>query len=228
MENHIHVSKRLFSNQVYFTFLVASLLIHWRFIATVFLVQNDSILKHYGITKDEYLKRLLFDTQEIFSSVVIVFLPFFITWFIIYIVQPRLMPILLQKHKDYEVEKEKIEIRAERKLAEERAKKVTAEAREAEAKIKIIKAEAQSVEADPSIKWERSFLKFKNSSYHHLFLDLVKDFYSGNEHIQDGGFASYLDSIGVINTNPDNPNTIMNFSEKGKYFIRRMNEVETE
>lgn len=225
MENHIHVSKRLFSNQVYFTFIITSLLVHWRFIATVFLVQNDSIFAHYGITKDIYLKQLLFDTSEPFLSAVLILLPFFITWFILYIVQPWVLINLLQKHKDYEIEKEKIEIRAERKLADERVKKMIAEVKETEAKTKVFRAEAQSLEADPSIKWERSFLKFNNSPYQHLFLDLVKDFYSGKEHIDDGGFASYLDAIGVIVVDPVNPNSVTSFTDKGKYFIRRMNEV---
>lgn len=219
--------KKLFSNSVYATFLLASLVIHWRFLATIFLVQNETIIAHHGMTKDAYLKSLLFSKEEPVTSVILLVLPFLGTWFILFVIQPKVILPLLRKDKEYEIEKEIIDFHKDQKILEERIKKAAVELREAELHTRALKKQSEVAEADPSIKWERSFLKFKNSPYYETFISLVKEFYSGNAEIFDGGLASYLDSIGVIHINATRPQEIQEFSEKGKYFIRRINEFDS-
>lgn len=190
----------------------------------MFLVSNDTIFSTHGITKDVYLKHILFDWDHPWISLLVLIIPFAVTGAVLYWLQPRFLVMLFKKHKKYEVDKEKVEIDAEKELAEERTKKVNAEVKEVEAKTRIIKAEREIERTDPMFKWEEDFKSFKNTPTYYSFGSLVDSFYNGEQSSRDTKLVSFLDSLGAIELAQGNPSYIMSFTDKGKYFIRRMRE----
>lgn len=171
-----NINHRIFSNPVYFIFGFSWTLLHWRFFVVMFLVSNENIISNYGITKDIYLKHILFDTSCWWWSLLIIALPFFITWIILYIIQPEVLPTLLQQHKDYEDKRLSIEKGLEIK------KKVVLDLTE-----KNIKKEEELEKLNPESKWLREFLEFRNHFISKNFEYIIQSIYEhgGNISVKD-------------------------------------------
>lgn len=103
-----NVNDRFFSNPVYFLLLVTWCLVHWRFFVAMFFVSEENIPLDFA-TKDLYLKALLFDTEHHLISILVLLSPLILVLFVLYVVQPYLLPALLRKHISYERQKIDIE-----------------------------------------------------------------------------------------------------------------------
>lgn len=224
------INNRIFSNPVYFIFILSSAIVHWRFFATMFLVSNESIVSNYKVTKDVYLKHILFDPNNWIISSIILLIPFIITGLILYLIQPQFLIVLLKKHTEYEVRREMLQIEADRALADERAQRDKKEEMqvkaEAEKTIAQISTKAEIAKIDPTVPWEDEFQKLKSSSAYTHFKYFVQRFYSGDKSVNNPSLASYLDSAGITNMSPNSPNYANSFTDKGKYFVRRVQESE--
>jgi hypothetical protein len=212
------------TNQLYGTFFLSWLIFHWNFVFSIFALDDTKILISTGLLKNDYLihKYFNFNSPYFYFSWV---MPFIFTYLIIWKLPKWILIPAYQKGKEYEAEKRIIKNQEEmkvrvviRKLEEENVKiaKVMTEKVEEEQKIK---------EADPTIGWDEEFFNFKQNQNYFQFRNIVDNFYSGNGgEINNGKVSSYLDSLGLINLADGNPNYIKTFTEKGKYFIRKMNE----
>jgi len=217
------VGKTRLTNPLYGTFLFTWFVFHWNFIFAVFSIDDKEILKLTGLLKNDYLVYRYFDVGDWyfwFSWLV----PFIFTYLIVWELPERVLLPAYRKSKEHETKKRIVKneeelkvIIAVRHLEEENTKtaKVIAERAEEEKKI---------MEKDPTFKWEEDFLKFKETPTYYTFGDLVDEFYRGEQNTRNTILVSFLDSLGAIELAPQNPSYIMGFTDKGKYFIRRMRE----
>ena len=227
------INDRIFSNPIYFIFSLSWFLVHWRFFATMFLVSNDSVVSNYHVTKDVYLKHILFDPNHLVISSLIVTLPFLVTWLILYHIQPKLLLVLFKKHKGYEVEKERIEIITEKELAEAREKKVKAEVAEVKAKVNKVRAEKE-IQEDKTVKWGKEYDEFKLTQHYGSFGRIVESIYQHNGLVMwypRGGtvkiglpqsLLAYAHTHELVELGKDGNNQTITLTEKGKFFVAKM------
>ncbi len=207
---------RIFSNPVYFTFGLSWILVHWRFFVTMFFVSNESILSQYHLTKDVYLKHLLFDTSHYCISLLVIATPFLVTAFVLYCLQPKILPGLLKKHKEYDDVRIKIE---KGKIAEE----VVVE----KEKKSLLDLKEQNILKEENItkkEWDEDYERFTSSGHYEKFESLVDNLYSGSDKGMwlsnfDARDISYFDALGLIILSP---NQVESLTGKGKYFLLKM------
>lgn len=228
------INNRVFSNPIYFIFCLSSVLVHWRFFATMFLVSNDSIFLNYQVTKDVYLRHVLFDPNHWEISLFVVALPFFITWLILYHIQPKLLLTLFSKHKDYEIEKEKIEILAGKTIAEARASRAKVEVVEVKARASKAKVEKE-IQAESTIKWGKEYEEFKSTQHYSSFGRIIESIYqhgglvewyppgSGYKIGVSQSLLAYAHTHELVELSKDKNNyQIITLTEKGKFFVAKM------
>lgn len=228
------VNDRIFANPIYFIFGLSWFLVHWRFFVVMFFVSSETILSKYYVTKDVYLKHVLFDPNHWLISSFVLLLPFVITGLVLYLLQPKVLLALIKKHTTYEVEKERIGITAEKELTEARVGKVKAEV--VEEKIKATKAVAQAkrIEADPTSTWPEEFEDFKKSLLYPKFDYIIQAVYehSGDTVVKNESyygapptFQIPKDILAFSHTSDlvsmDKVKGKIELTEKGKYFVKR-------
>lgn len=219
------IIKNRLTNPLYGTFFLTWVIFHWNFIFSILVLDDRKVLVLTGLLKNDYLLYRYFDIYDWyfwFSLLV----PFVLTYFIIWKFPKWILIPAYRKSKEHETEKRIIKnteelkvITAIRLLEEENVKTA-----------KIITERAQerkrAQQADPTIGWEEDFLKFKESANYDAFRQAVGNFYSGHREVNNNSLTSYLDSMGIAKLSENNPNYIMSFTDKGSYFIRKMNEFQ--
>lgn len=228
---------RIFANPIYFIFGLSWFLVHWRFFVVMFLVSNESVISSYGVTKDVYLKHILFDTNSWWVSSGVVLIPFVVTWVILYWVQPRFLVMLFKKHKDYEVEKEKVEIRAKKEILTEETQVVKKEEEKLVAQKKKATKQKEVEKTDPSFFWTQEYQEFKETRHYVIFDNVLESLYKQGgrtawypvngayEKTVPKSLLAYIHAHGLVElSNDKNNNQIITLTGKGKFFVGKYTE----
>lgn len=229
------VNNRVFSNPVYFIFILSVLLVHWRFFVILFFVSNESIVANYHVAKDVYLKHVFFDPNHLFISTVVFSLPFFITLLILYILQPKVLPMLLRKHKEYEDARLEIEAGVVKKeKAVITAKEQNEKEKERLLKLREINETKEFKLNDQTVLWEKEYEnEFRRSRFFREFKFIVESIYERNGVIlvnnkfipSEADFRIPKELLAYAHTNGlvsivNNGNNI-DLTEKGKFFVKK-------
>lgn len=217
-----NINNKVFLNPIYFIFGISWVLVHWRFFVVMFLISNNDIVLEYKITKDVYLKTILFDMNYWYCSILVILIPFFVTWLVIYHIQPKLFPPLLRKHKKYEDEKLSIE-----KGIEEKKKEVLNLTED------NVKKQKEIEKLAPESLWLRDFLEFTKHFLYKDFNYIIQSIYeyNGNVSVEDTRYygaqdlfripkeiLAYCHTTNLINF--DNNKSKIELTEKGKFFVK--------
>lgn len=229
------VDNRVFSNPVYFIFILSVLLVHWRFFVVLFFVSNESIVASYHVAKDIYLKHIFFDPNHCVISSIVFLVPFFITWLILYILQPKVLPMLLRKHKEYEDARLEIEAGVVKKeKAVITAKEQNEKEKEQLLSLREMNAVKESKLNNQTVLWGKEYEnEFKKSDFFYKFRLIVESIYerSGAVSVKNETFPEIIDFripkelLAYAHTNglvsfTNNGNNI-DLTEKGKFFVKK-------
>ncbi len=228
--------KNRVTSPIYGIFLISWAVFHWELIYTAFFVSEQKIWEATGgMLKNEYLKQSFFDFSNP-SFYIFWVLPFVVTWLVIWKFPKWLSIPAFKKDQESGLEKKKIKLTLEKEL-----EKVTKELeKEGLERLKITKEKKQKEkeieETDPTVIWQREFDQFVlNQKNIEAVTTANKAIYetegkfTGNRTNVSSGYNTYLfpdslsrlDTLGLIKIAPDKRN-VMEFTEKGKYFIRRL------
>ncbi|MFZ2205228.1 MAG: hypothetical protein WAV23_01410 [Minisyncoccia bacterium] len=219
--------KSRLTNSIYGTFTMCWIVFHWNFLYAVFALDDTKIFQLTNKLKNDYLWGKYFSIHDPyfwFSW----FMPFFVTWLIIWKFPNWFLISGYKKEEKYKTEKKKI------KLIEEKEIKSLETALEKEA-LKTITAVAQKViqekkikDTDPTILWEEEFNDFrKNEMFFKLFYLIINSIYERRGFIDDGMNHKIPTDILVYSDTNELIKIIGNkieFTPKGKFFVKKYNE----
>ena len=227
--------KNRLTNPVYGTFVISWIIFHWNFIFSILFLSEDKILETTGLLKNDYLVYRFFSLTDWYLYVSWL-APFLLTWIIIWKLPEWILIRAYKKNEEYETEKIIIKIIEERKIEEEKTKyekeivkktKEVPEKKEEEKKIKNI---------DPTMEWGE---ELKNITQNPLIVQAIQNgvraIYQTNGEFttraERGGmsityiqpdFLSRLDTLGLIEITKGTYGSKMNFTNKGKFFVREL------
>lgn len=223
------LKKRLLS-PIFGTFIIYSVISHWQFFVTAFLVSSDQIWVAKHMLKAEYLKVTYANPHDwyFYASWIV---PAVFTWLTIWKFPDWFLLKADQKDTDYRVAKENIRLQGEKKIIREELAVQRISTKKAEQETQKIKKqrEAKSILSQDQI-WKEEFDEFRKS---HLFskmrqLESVLYTNSGNTRKWNGtSHARIIDSDilasahtdGLITINGASEKEKIELTEKGKYFM---------
>lgn len=220
------LNKRL-TSPIYGVFLISWVAFHWNFVYTMFFVSENKIWDVTKKLKNVYLQETYFNFKD-WSFYLFWFLPFLITYVVIWWFPKFISLPAYSKEEEYKTEKKKIKLRElsklrnlENKVEKENLAKLDIEKQKSEKEMNLIKL-------DPSKKWILEYNVFKNSEYFKDFNFILESIYEnrGRTGWEDEnrvwitipqGILAYSHSAGIIEIKQDNT---INLTNKGKFFVK--------
>jgi len=211
-----NIKKRL-NSPIYGTFFIFWLILHWRFVFTIFFMSEDAIIEKTGLLKNDYLVMTFFTYDFYFW--ILTFAPFLMTYIAIWILPKYVLIPAFEEDEKNQTTKIVFRITEEKRIEDAKVqkeeavvKKVTAVAKQAvqEKKIKENLSEEE--------KWDIEYLQFKKAQAFQHFRSFLQTVYGGAnyKHSFDPNVLAEVDSFNLIEIN-DNYVTL---NKKGKYFSR--------
>lgn len=224
------------TSPVYGVFIISWLIFHWKFVYTAIFVSEEKIWMATGGTlKSDYLTQTFFNFSDI-SFYLLLALPFLFTWLFIWKF-PKWISIPAFK-KSQESDTEKLEIKLQNRISILRGRLKITEVIEEETKRKkeIKEQEKEIKEIDPMTEWLKEFEQvFLSAEDTEAIIVGSKAIYeTGGKFVNmqtktNPGYNTYisstslsrLDALGLIKIRSDRRDA-MEFTEKGKFFIREL------
>lgn len=141
---------------------------HWQGLYATFFVDQQLILKKYGLLKNEYVFKYFFgyhgllDWQFIFGLIV----PAILTCLFILIVPRKLFVHFYKQEQGYRIDKRLIKIKEEERVAERQERLATQVEKTVQAEIKATDKKREAAQKDPTILWNEEYetVKVKNAN----------------------------------------------------------------
>lgn len=234
MDSVMGVIKDRLVDPVYGTFFVLWGILHWKFLYTMFFVDEKIILSKTGQLKSDYLSSTFFNTEDIYFWVFSI-LPFMLTYVFIWHLPKWVLAKAYREHLAHKANNEIAKISQEKIIEEKRAEL----ARETVKKEKAVEEqkdiEKRIKEIDPTLGWGEEFEHLKGTRLYQNLDYIVKSIYEHDGFIK----KEKMNGLGQIYTIFEVPNDIIAYShtnglllftnkhkqidltDKGKYFIKR-------
>jgi hypothetical protein len=223
--------KSRLNSSVYGTFLIFWLIFHWRFVYTLFFVDERIIWSSMQIFKNDYLIKTFFDWGTINFYIWWV-LPFIFTYLAIWILPHYVLLPAFQKEQEYEFKKRKLEINNEKKLIDETTELQKAKVEELEVVEEKVQKEQKIKEAtDPEVKWKEEYKQFIRSGFFSDFNKIIKSIYQNNGDIKVPNeygnivFQVPENLLAYVHVNDlvilDKHEGKIELTEKGKFFVKQ-------
>lgn len=224
------------TSPVYGVFIVSWLIVHWKFVYTAFFVSEEKIWEATeGMLKSDYLTQTFFNFSN-FQFYLFFALPFLLTWLLIWKFPKWISIPAFRKSQEFEVEKSKIKLQTRLNVLEEqlRITEVTEQKTKKEKEIKEQEKEIKKI--DPTIEWLN---EFNNILLKEKDVQAIKEGsrviyetngrFTTNPENERHGYNSYisssslsrLDALGLVKMMSEKRD-VMEFTEKGKFFIREL------
>lgn len=231
------VVKRKASNSLLGTFALFWIACHWSFFVILFFVDEQKILLQTGMLKNEYLETVLCSFN--FKTIVHWLAPFVLTWLMIWKLPKWVLTPAFKQEESYRLEKQKIRIETDSKIESEKIKfnKQKVENLNVISEVKLKERDIQKI--DPTIRWESEFEEFKSSPFYRNFEQIISSIYSHGGRIRTYDNSNdrwliipketlaYCHSNGLIEFSDQKEESIINLTEKGKYFVKKYSHGES-
>lgn len=226
------------SNPLYGTFIISWSIFHWNFLYSLFFLSEDKIWESQKILKNDYLISRYFDFSDPYFYISWI-LPFVVTYIVIWRLPNWLFLRAYEENSSYETGKVLIQLSQKTKIEKEQAKLEQESAKKVEAVVTRKRAEKIVKDLDPAVEWARELKKYENSllegmRYARQAIYQTNGAFSaqqGDKWDQESyipsNILSRLDAFGLvkIERNPNHPSrSVVSFTEKGKYFLRQLQE----
>lgn len=222
------VLKNRVANPVYGTFAIAWVALHWEFVFSIFLLDQDLIRKQTGMLKNEYLVSRFFDPCEWyfwFSWMA----PFLITWLVIWKLPGWIFLPAFREEERFLFERRKIRLTHQKDL--EILEKEAAQKSVERLEVVAEKAEKEKeiVNIDPTIGWENDYRDFLGTRYSEQFPLLIESIYNhdgytawGTQSMGDVSLSlellAYAHSNGLVTRLGSSQ---IDLTAKGTFFVKR-------
>lgn len=207
------------TSPIYGIFIISWLIVHWKFIFTMFFVSGDKILEKTSLLKHEYLEQNFFDISTL-EFWILNIIPFIVTWLSIWIL-PKIIAIpAFKKNEEQATIKKIIRLVEQRKLEEAKVRKL-------DVITEKIKKEKEITTIDPSLNWQNEYINFQKTPNYSRFKFIVDSIYKHNGLIRrdSQGFEIpnsiliYAHTSDLITLDQEKKN--VELTEKGKFFVKQ-------
>lgn len=224
------------TSPVYGVFVISWLIVHWKFVYTALFVSEEKIWEATGgMLKSDYLTETFFNFSN-FEFYLFFLLPFLFTWLLIWKFPKWVSIPAFRKSQEFEVEKSKIKLQTMSDILKEqlRITELTEQKTKKEKEIKQQEKEIKKI--DPTIEWfnefnnilpkEKDVQAIKEGSRviyetNGRFVTNLRNVTSGYSTYISSPSLSRLDALGLIKMVSEKRD-VMEFTEKGKFFIREL------
>ncbi|MFC1802236.1 hypothetical protein ACFLY7_02230 [Patescibacteria group bacterium] len=225
------VLKKHIFNPVYLTFVLSWLFFHWRVWVILFFVDEEKIFKKFGYLKDEYLRKIIFDSswQEQVSSFL---LPFLMTYLIVWLFPKLVLLSAFEEDETHRAKKFIIRIKKDKKIEEEKKELEKEKLEKTEIIIEKKKKEKEVKDQNPEILWKKEYQHFKKTNFFKKFKYIIDSIYKHKGHTRvwnlnnqisfeiPGNLLSYCHVNKIINFTNEEKEKI-DLTEKGEFFVNK-------
>ena len=209
------------SSTLIFVFVIFWIICHSQGFATMFFTDQNLIFQKYGLLKNEYLQRYFFGNFCDFDFWARTLLPFFLTWFYIWILPKLLINRAYKKQINDKIDREIIKEEAQQKLIKKQKETTKEEVAAAKEQVKLVKENKKIEDETPEMTWEKAYDDFtKIDGYNIALAQLREVMYSHQGFIRREWISSnslmICDTNGLINITG---NTGL-ITDKGKFFLK--------
>ena len=230
--------KNRLTNPLYGTFIISWLVFHWNFIITLFFVSEDKIWQTTSLLKNDYLRQILFNPYSWVSWVSWV-APFLLTYFLIWIMPGWILIKAFNKTEEYESQKNIIKLRKEIEIERIKTELETEKVKKTKVVSEKITEEKKIKSKDPSTVWQEQLENLVLTTP--VFIDALKaavnvvyktsgNFTTRQDEARDFApflppeYLSRIDTIGLVKISKGTYGNKIDFTEKGKFFVNKLQE----
>lgn len=230
------IKKRMVT-PVYGTFITFWAIFHWRALYSTFFMSEDYIFKATGLLRDQYIANLFWNSEKIFTSLLNWIAPLILTWVTIWFAPKYILIPAFKKEEEYRIEKIKTRLESQEKITQEETKLTKKETEKLKAVERKITKEEQIKSKDPRTMWNEEYEKFKGTNNFNSFYLIIESLYKHGGRVEwytpgssygtsvPRDLLAYAHSNELIELDVDkNNNTVIKLTEKGKFFIAKINE----
>ena len=218
---------------VYGTFLIWFLVVHSKFIITLFFVSEDKIWEaHNHILKSDYLYNTFFDYTK-WSTWIYWILPFILTFLTIWIFPKLFLMRAYRKIEEHEAEKLIDHLKAQDVVEKARKTLLQTETETLKAIDQKNEQEKQITEKNPSVLWNQEYKDLENTKFYKDFDLIIESIYEHGGNTKWGWDSRagvyereiptrtlvFFDANGLVDLEGDD-NSIR-LTDKGRYFIKQ-------
>lgn len=224
------------------TFLVASstfwAIIHWKGLVALFFVDQELIMKKYGLLKNEYIAQEFFGfhaqtiSWELCYEVIIFFLPFILAYLYVWWLPKFITNPSYKKETEYKIKRRIIKLDADRKVEEAEAQRTKATTKKVKETTKLAEAKRELMQNDPQHALNTDYQDFKKNNRNALRIlaELKRTIYDYHGLVNKNGSMStamlavcHVNDLVDVNYDPLSGMEIK-LTSKGKNFLKKYGE----
>ncbi|MBQ6461187.1 hypothetical protein IJJ36_02000 [Candidatus Saccharibacteria bacterium] len=212
------------SSTLIFVFIVFWIICHSQGFATMFFTDQNLIYQKYGMLKNEYLNQYFFGNICDYDFWVRTLLPFFLTWFYIWIMPKLIINRAYKKQINDKIDREIIKEEAQQKLIKEQKETTKEEIAIKKEQVKLAEENKKLEDKTPEKVWKKEYEEFtKKENYGSVLSQLKNVIYGHQGYIRPDRITSEnlmsCDTNGLININGNT--STCSITDKGKYFLKQ-------
>lgn len=212
------------SSTLIFVFIVFWIICHSQGFATMFFTDQNLIYQKYDMLKNEYLNQYFFGNICDYDFWVRTLLPFFLTWFYIWVMPKLIINRAYKKQINDKIDREIIKEEAQQKLIKEQKETTKEEIAIKKEQVKLAEENKKLEDKSPEKIWGKEYEEFtKKENYDFVLSQLKNVIYGHQGYIRSDRITSenlmFCDTNGLININGNT--STCSITDKGKYFLKQ-------
>ena len=212
------------SSTLILVFVISWIICHSQGFAAMLFTDQDLIFQKYGMLKNEYLNQYFFGNFCDYDFWIRTLLPFFLTWFYIWVMPKLIINRAYKKQINDRVDREIIKEEAQQRLIKEQKETTKEEIAIKKEQVKLVEETKKLEDSAPEKIWEKEYEDFIEKENYSFVLSQLKDVIYGHQgYIRSDRITSEnlmsCDTNGLIIIN-GNTNTC-SITDKGKYFLKQ-------
>ena len=215
------------SSTLIFVFIVFWIICHSQGFTAMFFTDQDLIFQKYGILKNEYLNQYFFGNYHDCDFWIRTLLPFFLTWFYIWVMPKLIINRAYKKQVNDKVDREIIKEKAQQRLIKEQKETTREEIAVTKEEVKLAEENKKLENKTPERAWDKEYEESaKASSYSDILSQLQDVIYQQQGFIRDSySSAVYITSKALMACDTNGlikiSGNTCSITDKGRYFLKR-------
>lgn len=214
------------SSTLILVFVISWIICHSQGFAAMFFTDQDLIFRKYGMLKNEYLNQYFFGNFCDYDFWIRTLLPFFLTWFYIWVMPKLIINRAYKKQINDRVDREIIKEEAQQRLIKEQKETTKEEIAIKKEQVKLAEENKKLENKTPGKIWDNEYEDFtKIPDYSDILSQLQDTIYQHHGSIRDGySNIVHMTSKALMICDTNNLITISgntcSITDKGKHFLK--------
>ena len=214
------------SSTIIIVFVAFWVICHAQGFATIFFTDQNLIFQKYGLLKNEYLRQYFFGNICDVDFWVRAIMPFFLTWFYIWIMPKLIINRAYKKQINDKVDREIIKEEAQQKLIKKQKETTKEEIAIKKEQVKLAEENKKLENKTPERIWDKEYEEFTEIPDYSDILSQLQDVIYKHQGFIRGSYANvYITSEALMACDTNSLITIDGntclISDKGRYFLKR-------